>query len=61
MKLTVEIEVQTDCGSTPLFEDVEKAVRDYFSSVVYWRDASLDRTIHASVSVESVKEIEAPT
>jgi hypothetical protein len=57
MKLILQIEVQTDDGSTPLFEDVSHALRKQLShTALSWNDPSLGRVLSAGISVDEISQ-----
>lgn len=57
MRILIDAQIITDDASSPLFEDVEDAIRKQLAHLeLSWNDSSLGRVLSASVNVLSVSE-----
>jgi len=57
MKINIEIEVQVDDFSAPIFEDVSEALRKQLPYIhISWNDPCLGRVVGAKIIVNEIRE-----
>lgn len=57
MRILIDVQIITDDGSSPLFEDVEEAIHKQLAHLeLSWNDPSLGRVLAASINVLNVDD-----
>lgn len=57
MKVTIKAEINPTDGTAPLFEDVQKAIRDRIPHILLrWADPSLGRYVESYIDIDEISE-----
>lgn len=57
MKINLTLDIQTCDGSSPLYHDIEREIKNSLNKEIFWYDTSLDRVLNAKIYIDNIEEV----